>query len=610
MGLLRDTGVLTLILVAGVSRPVLAWDAPDLSIDQAQFAFEGRLDGDHLGRRAKSIGDVDGDGFTDLIVTSRFGDGGGTDSGEVYIYSGRDGSLMYEYFGDEPYDELGHRLAVVGDVTGDDRADIVIGAFAADVNGQTDVGRVYLYDGRDGDLIKIWTGEAEGDNFGFSLASCGDLDHDNYNEIVVGAPYNDENGNNAGSAYVISLKRKRILYTYYGNNAGDNFGMHTRGVGDVNRDGYDDFGVGAPGYDSNGNDAGRLYVYSGKSGSQLFTFDGEKTNARLADRFEPYDDINDDGRHDILVSASTGPGLGTDQGVVYVVSGRNGNAIYKKEGEEPGDQFGLRILGGGDMDRDGVSDFIAAAPFSDVNGYQSGRVYVFSGDTGALIMLKSGERAGDQMGRPLGGLWDVNGDGYADLVVGAQYNDGSGEDAGRVYAFSGRSRTTLFLISGEQAGGHFGYSVSSADDLNRDGLPDFCVGSPTEVVNGHSEAGRAYAFCTHPVYLGTTPFTVGKEADVTVTGADAGEDITFYASLNGIGEGPPLPGFGGIVADLLSPVFDIDTIQARDSGEATLTVTVPGWLKGRTVYWQAFARRGHNGNDSVKSNTHAVTVSK
>lgn len=584
---------------------------PDLPFDLAQFTFDGQHDGDQLGRRAQAVGDVDGDGIVDLIVTARFSDAGGVDSGEVFIFSGSDGHLLYRFAGDNAYDEFGHRLAVVGDVTGDNHADILIGAFDADVGGQVDIGRMYLYDGRNGDLITRWTGEGEGDEYAYALENCGDVDLDGYDDVIVGAPGNDNVGINAGSTYVISLKQQRVLYTYYGQAAGDNFGFYACGVGDVNRDGYADFAVGAPRHNSgNASNAGRLYVYSGKSGNLVFTMDGERSGARLAERIQKYDDVDDDGYDDIIVAANTATGLGEMTGVVYVISGRNGDVIYRHKGEAAGDQFGLRILGDGDLDNDGLNDFIVAAPYNDAGGTDAGRVYVFSGRTGSPLLIKTGENDGDNLGRPLGGLWDVNGDEYDDLVVAAHPNDGNGYNSGRVYAFSGRTRTALFQISGGYVNGNFGFSVASADDINQDGLPDFCVGAPAETPGGRDQAGRAYLYLSHPVYLGTSDFYAGNQATVTVTGADKDEDVSWYASLNGIGQGPTLTKFGGIVADLLPPIYSIGTARTDLNGQAAISVTVPDWLAGRTVYWQAFIRRGWQGNDSVKSNATYVEVQK
>jgi FG-GAP repeat/FG-GAP-like repeat len=150
--------------------------------------FTGIPPGGHLGASVDGAGDVNNDGFSDVLVA---------DVGKVFVYSGKDNSTLYVF-------ELPGVPRNAGDVNGDGHSDILIGQSSGR-------GRILLYSGKDGSLYSVIRGEANNDNFGFSLDGLGDINGDGFDDYIVGAPFNDANGNSSGRAYVFYGGRQRYL---------------------------------------------------------------------------------------------------------------------------------------------------------------------------------------------------------------------------------------------------------------------------------------------------------------------------------------------------------------------------------------------------------------
>jgi hypothetical protein len=171
--------------------------------------------------------------------------------------------------------------------------------------------------------------------------------------------------------------------------------------------------------------------------------------------------------------------------------------------EEELGEFGHSVGGAGDVNGDGIPDIVVGAPYEDPPGtpFDAGRAYIFSGRSGESLheLISPNETPGGYFGRAVAGVGDMNGDGYDDVMVGAnRENPGSGpEGAGRAHIFSGRTGRLLYtLVSpNEEQWGYFGYSVAGAGDVNGDGHPDVMVGAYNETPSGSpSWAGRAYVF--------------------------------------------------------------------------------------------------------------------
>jgi hypothetical protein len=192
-------------------------------------------------------------------------------------------------------------------------------------------------------------------------------------------------------------------------------------------------------------------------------------------------DVNGDGVTDAIVGAVLdGP---SSNGAVYVFSGATGDQLFEFHGQ-PNDLLGYSVADAGDVNGDGVQDIAAGARGGDL-------VHVWSGATGAPLLTLHGEQAGDAFGFSAAGAGDVNGDGHADILVGAVANDAAGTNAGRAYVFSGAGGSLLYTIDGNKAGDLFGSAADGTGDLDGDGVGDLLIGARNA---GHAHDGRVYAY--------------------------------------------------------------------------------------------------------------------
>ena len=196
------------------------------------YQKDGGAAGDWFGWFVSTAGDVNGDGKADFIVGAPFADPGGRSlAGSAYVYSGADGSLLYQRDGGATGDEFGYSVSTAGDVNGDGKADFIVGAYLADPGGKGDAGSAYIYSGADGSILYQKDGVATGDQFGESVSAAGDVNGDGKADFIVGAPFADPGGRSlAGSAYVYSGADGSLLYQRDGGAAGDNFGWSVVGA--------------------------------------------------------------------------------------------------------------------------------------------------------------------------------------------------------------------------------------------------------------------------------------------------------------------------------------------------------------------------------------------
>jgi hypothetical protein len=396
-------------------------------------------------------------------------------------------------------------IAALGDVNGDGKADIVVGALYQNVGSNAEQGREYVFSGADGSLLfTLDTPNPQaGAQFGW-VAAVGDVNGDGKGDIAVGAPNESLGGSIAqGRAYVFSGATRALLFTldtpnpqapaYFGN---------TVAVGDVNGDGKADIAVGAFGESVASNAGqGRVYVFSGATGALLFTLDTPNPQAAAAfGCWVAVGDVNGDGKADIVVGAQwESVGGNAKQGREYVFSGADGSLLFTLDTPNPqaGAQFGW-VPAVGDVNGDGKGDIVVGANLATVGGNaEQGRVYVFSGADGSLLFTL--DTPNPQANANFGGfvaVGDVNGDGKADIVVGANLDTmGGNAGQGRAYVFSGATGALLFTLDtpNPQALGNFGFSAA-VGDVNGDGKGDIAVGAPGEDLAGNYSQGRVYVF--------------------------------------------------------------------------------------------------------------------
>jgi hypothetical protein len=420
--------------------------APLLAIGASVFAvraeaqttlktFYGNSADDQFGFSMRGAGDVNNDGFADVVVGARWDDLHGANSGRVTVYNGKTNAVLFQADGDTAYDHLGTSVSGAGDVNADGWDDYIAGADGDDNTGNG-AGSARVWSGKTGAILYTFNGDATDDAFGTSVSGGGDVNNDGFADVIVGAPFDDDNGISSGTARVLSGKTGAILYTFKGASANDFFGVCVSNAGDVNNDGFDDVVVGAPYADTNGSAAGMARVFSGQNGAILYTFKGTAAGDNFGISVSGAGDVNNDGFADVIVGAPYADPIASEAGEAKVFSGANGSVLRTMQGDSSTDLFGSWVAGAGDVNNDGRDDVIVGAIWDDVNGINSGSAKVFSGATGALLMTMGGDVAQIQLGACVSGAGDVNGDGFDDLLASSYLDDTGGANAGLVRVYS------------------------------------------------------------------------------------------------------------------------------------------------------------------------------
>jgi hypothetical protein len=364
------------------------------------------------------------------------------------------------------------------------------------------------------------------ENFGVSVAGAGDVNNDGVPDLIIGADLDDVGGMNRGRARVVSGFNGATLFTFFGDAAGDFFGHSVAAAGDINGDGFDDVIVGAWVADPAGSQTGFARVLSGADGAILHTFNGDVPGDRLGAAVASAGDVDGDGVNDLVVGIPQDDTTGTNAGSARVYSGATGAVLHSFFGTAAGNMFGSSVASAGDVDGDGVGDLIFGSPLADVGAANAGVAWIYSGATGALIRQLVNDGSGDEFGTSVATAGDLNGDGFAEVVVGARLGDGVGLNSGRADVFSGVDGALLFSVNGPAGGAQFGTSVAAAGDVDGDGVDDLLIGAPEAAAT----AGIAR------LVSGATGGTIA-----TFTGDDSDDNFGFSVASAGDLNGDGLP---------------------------------------------------------------------
>lgn len=415
--------------------------------------------------------------------------------------------------GDSLYAMFGYSVATAGDVNGDGYDDIIVGAPYYD-GGQLYEGKAFVYHGSAIGLSyeANWTAESNVElaMFGYSVSTAGDINGDGSDDVIVGAPFFFNGQINEGVAFVyhgsssgLSSGPARLLEM---DQADSMFGNSVSTAGDVNGDGYDDVIVGAYLYDNGQIDEGAAFVYHGSaaglSGVPAWIMDSDQESAYFGFPVATAGDVNGDGYDDVIIGA---PLYAGDRGAAFVyhgsATGLSFEAAWTADGESYGDLFGYSVATAGDVNGDGFSDVIVGAPQDSNDQSWEGSAFVYHGSTAGLSTSPDWTAEGNQteafFGVSVSTAGDVSGNGYSDVIVGAFgfSNDQMYEGAAFLYRGSafGLSVEPVWSAEGGQADAEFGWSVATAGDVNGDGFSDVIVGAP-QYSNGQMWEGAAFVY--------------------------------------------------------------------------------------------------------------------
>ncbi|MBL8841769.1 MAG: FG-GAP repeat protein [Planctomycetes bacterium] len=319
-------------------------------------------------------------------------------------------------------DQFGNSMAPLGDLDADGWPEVIIAAYKYNTSGAfPEAGAAFVMSTKDGSFLRSHFGSAKFGLFGNAVDGGADLDGDGVADYIVGAPVERGRQNSSGRVHVYSGATGAELYALDGERFSDSFGHDVSFVDDLDGDGTCEVVVVARWWDdpvAGLGQCGRGYCYSGRRGTLLWTFDGTQQDQWMYSCC-PLDDYDNDGIPEVgFGSIGTGSGA-AGEGTFDVVSGASGQSLLQIAGESAKDSFGRcgRI---GDVDRDGARDVVIGAPGHSTAGVFAGRVYVVSGSTYSRLFTFDGPAASEFFGGvpPRFGEFDANGDGWTDIVIG------------------------------------------------------------------------------------------------------------------------------------------------------------------------------------------------
>ena len=444
---------LVLVLIAAIlwlntARPTQSSPSQVETTILPQWFFESDQSAASLGYAVSNAGDVNGDGYEDILVGAPKYNGGTYKAGTVFAFYGSAGGLSpwpsWTFGGDQTGEDFGFAVAAAGDVNHDGFDDIVIGA--PRYNGdQSREGRVYAFYGSAAGLPATPDWQMESNlveaYLGWSVATAGDVNKDGYADVLIGAKWATNTFTNEGLAQLYLGSAAGLAsapaWQRFGEQTGASFGTAVSTAGDLNQDGYADFMVGAPQHNGSEEDAGEVQIFCGASGGPAAEpcqiISGTQLSEQLGTALDGGGDVNGDDLDDIIIGA---PG----QNMVKLYSGLTTAPVWTAVSDQDGAQFGTAVHLNSDINGDSYADLVIGAYTYSAGQATEGKIFVFYGSLTGLSKnpdwTAEGNKAEAEFGFSLGGS-DVDGDDQAELLVGSPNYRKETELRGRAFLFEG-----------------------------------------------------------------------------------------------------------------------------------------------------------------------------
>jgi len=389
--------------------------------------FHGEHADDEFGWVARRVGDVDNDGVADFVSTAPH-TSPRTSPGKIYMYSSKSGKLLWTREGAKGA-LLGMGCDGAGDVNADGVPDVVCGSMGT--------GEAFVYSGDDGRTLLTVSAVKPGDIYGWAVSGAGDWNGDGHDDFIVGARRADESGEDAGSAYLYSGADGSVLRRFNGENPGDLFGTEVSGFTD-GRHAY--IAIGA--MDAGPSQRGRVYVYTQRADAPVFVIDAADSGAQLGRMFINFvGDIDGDGVSDLYASDWNDRAKGQNTGRVYVYSTARGTKLHEWGGAHADDGFGIGAADAGDVNGDGSADLLIGIWNDSSRAKSAGKCQLYSGKTGRVLREITCTVAGDTFGFDTTNLGDVDGDGLTDYLITSAWATVDGKaKCGRCFIIAGQDR--------------------------------------------------------------------------------------------------------------------------------------------------------------------------
>lgn len=585
-----DDALVSAPALVGGGRVFAYYGGPD-GPTGADWAYGSGSSPDAFGVCASSAGDINGDGYDDVIAGNpvAYGDPG---YGELSVFFGSAAGLDMspdQVFGDATLGKgFGNACAAAGDVDNDGYDDVIVGNSVFE-DGQTVEGAAFLFRGTATGLEATPSWEVQGDQgylaLGHVVASAGDVNNDGFDDLLVGSKdlqqpssiwlflgsaagpssspdweahsdgearigHADVNGDGFSDVLVSTAQTEAAIHL--GGAAGPSTlpdwqtdaGGTIRGVGDLNNDGYDEVAIGFNTLDLNVENVASVF-FGGPAGpgeapnwlSLEYYSENQSWDFPITGGLDGAGDMNGDGFDDLLLGDPSNISGSKPQVSLHLggVTGPRGASVFdvsQATNELP--SFGGEIAPAGDVDGDGYPDLLVASPTLDTSEFNAGAAFLYRGGPDGMEPFASwsiyGTEDRGELGLSMHAAGDVNNDGYDDVVIG----EPGGDDRGRALVFQGSSTglspTADLSLALGTIGSAFGSAVAGGGDIDGDGFDDIAVGAPQHA-GPEIDEGKVWLFRGSAAGIDPLPawsYEVDRVANV-------GTDLSLDGDVNGDG---------------------------------------------------------------------------